>query len=143
MEIKSHPKDRETIAVELAMAQVKEMGMESQVEYTTFSEWCCKEIHRVNPDAKVLYLQSGVGVHDAQYAKDNDYNGISYNLDGFLDNPWIADQARELGVETTLWLVNDYEVADWAIRHKIDYISTDNPEKLQKYMDAVLPYLNK
>jgi len=144
MEIKGQLNaQKETKAVEMSMSLIKEMGMEDQLEYTTFSEWCCQEIHRVNPKAKVLFLMSGVGVHDAKYAKEKAYDGISYNLDAMLNKPALIDQARELGIETTLWLVNDYEVADWAIRHKVDYISTDNPEKLQKYMNAVLQYLGQ
>jgi glycerophosphoryl diester phosphodiesterase len=141
MELKAQlSKERETLLVEKAMSMVKSSGMESQVEYTTFSEWTCKEIHRVDPKAKVIFISSGVFVPDAAYAKEKGYDGISYNLDGFLNNPHIAKQAKELGIETTLWLVNDYEVADWAILHDIDCISTDHPEKLVPYIKAVKDY---
>jgi glycerophosphoryl diester phosphodiesterase len=141
MELKAQlSKERETLLVEKAMSMVKSSGMESQVEYTTFSEWMCKEIHRVDPKAKVIFISSGVFVPDAAYAKEKGYDGISYNLDGFLNNPHIAKQAKELGIETTLWLVNDYEVADWAILHDIDCISTDHPEKLVPYIKAVKDY---
>lgn len=133
-------KEKETLLVEKAMAQVKKEGMESQIEYTTFSEWMCAEIHRIDPKAKVIFLSSGVFVPDAAYAKEKGYDGISYNLDAFLNRPEVAKQAKELGIETTLWLVNDYEVADWAILHDIDYISTDHPEKLAPYIKAVRAY---
>ena len=141
MELKAQlSKERETLLVEKSMEMVRKAGMEGQVEYTTFSEWMCQEIHRVDPKAKVIFISSGVFVPDAAYAKEKGYDGISYNLDAFLNRPEIARQAKELGIETTLWLVNDYEVADWAILHGIDYISTDHPEKLKPYIDAVKPY---
>ena len=141
MELKAQlSKERETLLVEKSMEMVRKAGMGGQVEYTTFSEWMCQEIHRVDPKAKVIFISSGVFVPDAAYAKEKGYDGISYNLDAFLNRPEIARQAKELGIETTLWLVNDYEVADWAILHGIDYISTDHPEKLKPYIDAVKAY---
>lgn len=52
----------------------------------------------------------------------------------------IARQARELGIETTLWMANDYEVIDWAILHDIGYVSTDFPAKAVRYMTGVKEY---
>ena len=119
---------------------VKKMEMEKQVEYTTFSETVCRMIHEINPEAKVLWIATGVHVKDAAYAKSKGYNGISYDLNAWLNRPEVAAQAVELGVETTLWMANDYEVIDWAIRHKIDYISTDYPAKAVEYLKAVKNY---
>ena len=66
MELKAQlSKERETLLVEKSMDMVKKAGMEGQVEYTTFSEWMCQEIHRVDPKAKVIFLSSGVFVPDA------------------------------------------------------------------------------
>lgn len=123
-----------------AMALVKKMGMEKQVEYTTFSETICRLIHEINPNAKVLWISTGVHVKDAAYAKSKGYNGISYDLNAWLNRPEVAKQAVELGVETTLWMANDFEVINWAISHKIDYISTDYPVKAVEYMKAVNNY---
>ena len=132
--------ERETVLVGKAMAIVRKCKMEGQIEYTAFGTHMCDAIKAVDKNAKVIYLSSGVHAHDAAWAKEKGYEGISYNLDAFLNNPWMVDQARELGIETTLWLVNDYEVADWAIRHGIDYISSDHPEKLTPYINAVKIY---
>ncbi len=141
MEIKTQlTKEKETLLVEKAIATVRREKMENQAEYTSFGKWICEELHRVDPAVKVIFLASDVFVPDAAYAKKMGYNGISYNLDGFMNNPHIVEQAKELGIETTLWLVNDFEVADWAILHGIDYISTDHPEKLVPYIKAVKTY---
>lgn len=137
---KQSSRERETKAVEQVMALTKKMGMEAQMEYTTFSEWMCSEIHRIDPKAKVIFLESGVFVKDPDYCKAKGYDGISYNLDGFMNHPDYIRRAKELGIETTLWLVNDYEVAEWAVRHGVDYISSDHPEKLKAYMDGISVY---
>lgn len=134
---KQATRERETFMVEQAMEIARKMDMGTQLEYTTFSEWMASEIHRINPEAKVLFLSSGIIVPDAAYAKSKGYNAISYDLNGFMNNPGIVDQAKTLGLETTLWIVNDYELYEWAYRHGVDYISTDHPAEMMKYVKVV------
>ena len=137
-EIKKQPKPQwETLAAEQVIATVRRMGMEDQVEYTTFSEWCADEIHRIDPKAKVLFLDSGVFIKDPYYLKAKGYDAISYDMNGLMNHPGYAVRAKELGMETTLWIVNDYEVVDWAILHGIDYVSSDHPERIKAYVDGL------
>lgn len=129
--------ERETIAVEQVMAVVRKMKMQKQVEYTTFSDWMVQEIHRIDPKAKVLWLESGVFVHDPDYCYARHYDAISYDMDGLMNHPDYIDRAHELGMEVTLWIVNDNEVVDWAIRHGVDYVSSDHPERIKEYLDSL------
>ncbi|MCM1502457.1 MAG: glycerophosphodiester phosphodiesterase [Bacteroidales bacterium] len=129
--------ERETMAVEQVMEAVRRMKMEDQVEYTSFSEWICSEIHRIDPRAKVIFLDSGVFVKTPEYAHEKGYNGISYNFDGFMNHPDYVERARKLGIETTLWIVNSYEVVEWAVRHGVDCVSSDHPELIKGYVDAI------
>ena len=141
IEIKAQKtREKENLLISKTIEAVRKAGVESQVEYTAFGSFMCKEIRRAAPSAKVIYLQAGVGVHDASWAKEMGFNGISYDLNAFMNHPEIVSEARKAGIETTLWLVNDYEVADWAILHGIDYISSDFPEKLVPYIEAVKAY---
>lgn len=134
---KQSSKARETSAVEQVMAAVKEMGMEDQIEYTTFSDWMVQEIHRINPKAKVLFLDSGVFVKSPEYCHTKGYDAISYDMDGLMNHPDYVKRAHALGMEVTLWIVNDYEVVDWAIRHGVDYVSSDHPERIKAYVDGL------
>lgn len=137
---KQYDREKETELVRKTIDIVREEGMAPFVEYTAFGEYICDEVRRLDPKAKIIYLHKGTSIKNAAWAKEKGYDGISYDLNGFLNHPEIAAQAKELGVETTLWLVNDFEVASWAILHGIDYISTDFPEKLVPYIDAVKNY---
>lgn len=132
--------ERETKAVELVMEAVRKMNMETQMEYTTFSDWIAQEFHRVDPKAKVLFLDSGVFVRDPDYCKSRGYDAISYDMNGLMNHPDYIKRAHELGMEVTLWIVNDYEVVDWAIRHGVDYVSSDYPERIKKYVDGLSAY---
>ncbi len=123
-----------------AMDLAEKMKIGKQIEYTTFSETICRLIKERDPQAKVIYISTGVHVKDAAYAKEQGYDGISYNLDAWMNRPEVVEQAKELGVETTLWLANHYEVIDWAVRHGIDYISTDFPKQAVDYMKSIENY---
>lgn len=129
--------ERETKAVEQVMDAVRRMNMQSQIEYTTFSDWMAQEFHRIDPNAKVLFLEDGVFVHDPDYCKSRGYDAISYDMNGLMNHPDYVKRAHELGMEVTLWVVNDYEVVDWAIRHGVDYVSSDHPELIKKYVEGL------
>lgn len=129
MEIKKQlSPEKEAMLVDLAMEAVGLLKVEDRIEYTSFSESACDRILAKDPSAKVIFLASGVYVPTAAWAKEKGYRGISYDLNGFLNHPEIAAEAKALGIETTLWLVNDLEVASWARKHGIDYISSDFPQ---------------
>ena len=130
-------RERETKAVELVMETVRKMNMQSQIEYTTFSDWMVQEIHRIDSKAKVLFLESGVFVHDPDYCYARGYNAISYDMNGLMNHPDYVERAHQLGMEVTLWIVNDNEVVDWAIRHGVDYVSSDHPERIKEYLDSL------
>ena len=130
-------RERETKAVELVMETVRKMNMQSQIEYTTFSDWMVQEIHRIDPKAKVLFLESGVFVHDPDYCYARGYNAISYDMNGLMNHPDYVERAHQLGMEVTLWIVNDNEVVDWAIRHGVDYVSSYHPERIKEYLDSL------
>ena len=122
-----------------SMKAVRDLDMTAQIDYTSFEETICDEVLRIDPSAKVLFIAGGLHVPSAAWAKSKGYGGISYNLDGFLNNPGLAEEAAKLGVETTLWLVNSTDLYDWAEAHKITWVSSDHPEVIKKYVDEKKP----
>ena len=54
----------------------------------------------------------------------------------FMQLPHLVDQCQAKGIETTLWIVNHPEVVDWAVKHRIDYISSDYPDKMKAYLNS-------
>ena len=118
-----------------SMKVVRDCGMTAQVDYTSFGENICDEVLRIDPSAKVFFIASGMHVPSPAWAKEKGYKAVSYNLDGFFNNPGLAEEAERLGIETTLWIVNNTELYDWAERHHITWTSTDHPEILKKHVD--------
>lgn len=111
-----------------------------KLEYTSFSRTILKKVIELAPKFKTIYIATGVHVKDAAYAKELGFDGISYDLNAWMNRPEIIEQAKKLGIETTVWLTNNYEVIQWSILHGADYISTDFPAPAVQYVKAVSAY---
>lgn len=98
---------------------------------------------RLQPDAVVVYVSSDMAAMSPAEAKKRGYGGLSYQLNVLMNRPELVDEANRLGIATTLWMVNDCELIDWAARHGITYVSTDCPDKAEAYLEAVAAYKNK
>lgn len=125
LEVKKHANTkRETQVVEAVVSLIRKMKMENQIEFLSFSQHICKELMRVLPGSKVIYVNGDLS---PKQLKEQGYAGLSYNLNVLMNAPEWIDEARALGLETTLWMVEQPDIAEWGIRHKVDFLSTNNP----------------
>ena len=144
LEIKKHAtSQRETQVVEAILRLAREMRLVPQIEFISFSRHACDEVLRLQPDAVVVYVSSDMAAMSPAEAKKRGYGGLSYQLNVLMNRPELVDEANRLGIATTLWMVNDCELIDWAARHGITYVSTDCPDKAEAYLEAVAAYKNK
>lgn len=37
----------------------------------------------------------------------------------------------------TLWIVDNPEVVDWAVKHNVGFISSNFPDRIKAYLDAL------
>ena len=54
-----------------------------------------------------------------------------------MNRPELIDRMNEIGVESTLWIVDNPEIVDWAVKHKVDFISSNFPDRNKTYLDAL------
>ena len=82
---------------------VKDLKLDSQTEFISFSLNICKEIKKLESKFKVQYLEGDLS---PQQIKNEGLDGIDYHYSIFEKNPtWIAE-ANELGLMTNSWTVN-------------------------------------
>ena len=129
--------------MEAILRLAREMRLVPQSEFISFSRHACDEVLRLQPDAVVVYVSSDMAAMSPAEAKKRGYGGLSYQLNVLMNRPELVDEANRLGIATTLWMVNDCELIDWAARHGITYVSTDCPDKAEAYLEAVAAYKNK
>ena len=137
LEMKKHDTPAvETEVAEKIVALCREMGTMEQMEFISFSRHACREFVRLAPENCVVYVSSDIWTKvDADTAKNEGLGGLSYNLNVFMNRPELVDRSNELGIATTLWMVENEEVVDWAVKHGITYISTDFPDRMKEYLE--------
>ena len=111
--------------VKKTIQTIKDLKLESQNEFISFSLNVCKEIKKVEPKFKVQYLEGNLS---PQQIKAEGLDGIDYHYSVFEKNPnWIS-KAKQLGLSTNAWTVNDVKVFQKLSEAGIDMITTNVPD---------------
>ncbi|KQM32689.1 glycerophosphodiester phosphodiesterase [Chryseobacterium sp. Leaf201] len=121
-------KEKEDELTAKTVRMIKDMKLESQSEFISFSLNICKEIKKLEPSFKVQYLK---GELSPQQIKEEGLDGIDYHYSIFQKNPgWIAE-ATALGLITNAWTVNDIAVYEELKKQNIGFITTNIPDQLK------------
>lgn len=124
--IKSQEKENEIVAKTIKM--VKDMKLESQSEFISFSLNICKEIKKVEPKFKVQYLN---GELSPEQIKNENLDGLDYHFSVFQKNPTWISEAKALGLITNSWTVNDVKVYEQLKSQGIGFVTTNIPDQLK------------
>lgn len=135
LEIKKHPtpeKEAEVIADILALC--KEFGVMDRTYFLSFSLFACQEVLRQEPSAKVVLNSSDLWEKvEPEMAKEYGFTGISYNVSVFMNHPEWIERAKQLGLQTYLWMVDHEEALEWGREHGVDVVTTDFPDRMLRY----------
>ncbi|MEI7486497.1 MAG: glycerophosphodiester phosphodiesterase family protein [Chryseobacterium sp.] len=122
-------KEKEDELTAKTIKMIKDMKLESQSEFISFSLNICKEIKKLAPTFKVQYLK---GELSPQQIKDEGLDGLDYHYSIFQKNPtWIAE-AKALGLVTNVCTVNDVAISDELKAQGVNFITTNIPDQLKK-----------
>lgn len=109
---------------------VRKHKLQKRVEYISFSINICKELVKLKAGAPVAYLcMSGVA-YTPKELKAWGINGLDYHHSLLLKNPEWITEAKALGLTTNVWTVNVNDLIQKFIELKVDYITTDVPNKV-------------
>jgi glycerophosphoryl diester phosphodiesterase len=112
---------------ELSVKTVQELGAQAWVEYITFSYEGGVKAIATDPKANVAYLN---GDKTPLELKEAGFFGFDYHISLLRRMPqWIAE-AKALGLTTNSWTINKEEDMSWLLELGVDFITTDEPEKL-------------
>lgn len=118
---------RENELVQKSIQLVKELQLESQYEFISFSLNICEQLKKSEPHFKVHYLNGDLSPLEI---KEKGFNGIDYHYSIFLKNSTWVSEAKSLGLITNSWTVNDPEIFNHLKKQGIDFITTDIPDQL-------------
>ena len=129
---------QEDKAVAATLNLVERLGMEKNVEYISFSKYICQEVKRKSPTSIVQYLSSSQQTAlTPQEIKNEGFDGLDYHflLIGAFPN-WIKE-AKDLGLITNVWTVNDETIMKSMLDLGVDYITTDKPLELKAVINSL------
>lgn len=133
LEIKENPDEERTLkATREIYEMVNKLGSQDQVEYISFSYPACQELRKLDNDISIHYLE---GDKAPQELKQDGLSGLDYHFDVYKQHPEWIKQAKDLGLKTNVWTVNDEENIRYFIDQDIDYITTDDPRLVQRLIE--------
>ncbi|WBV56181.1 glycerophosphodiester phosphodiesterase family protein [Chryseobacterium daecheongense] len=121
-------KEKEDELVQKTIKTIKDLKLESQSEFISFSLNICKEIKKAEPKFKVQYLN---GELSPEQIKNEGLDGMDYHYSVFDKNPTWISEAKELGLITNSWTVNDIAVYEKLKSQGIGFITTNIPDQLK------------
>lgn len=132
LEIKPHKtKEQEDKIAAATVKMVKEMGLERQVEYISFSMNLCEQLVKLAPGAEISYLRSDIAPKDV---KAKGINGIDYYYKVLFQHPEWVKEAHDLGMKVNAWTVDGTGDIRKLVDMKVDYVTTDQPLEAKKLM---------
>ena len=138
LEIKAHQTpEREDRCVKACLDLVKAAGMEKQVDYISFSMHACKELVKLNPQARVYYLGSDVA---PEVIKQKGFAGIDYYGGALLKNPNWIKESHDLGMKVNVWTIDQMKEIQKCVDSGVDFITTNKPEEAKKIAEGKLSF---
>jgi len=122
-------KQRTLEAAALSVALVAKLKARKRVEYIAFDYDACLKIRELNKKAMVHYLN---GDKSPMELKNVGLSGFDYHRSVLRSNPDWIPQAKNLQLKSNVWTVNSEEDMRYFIDRNIDFITTDEPERLMK-----------
>ena len=112
---------------ELSVKTVQELGAQAWVDYITFSYEGGVKAIATDPKANVAYLN---GDKSPKELKEAGFFGFDYHISLLRRMPQWITEAKALGLTTNAWTVNKEEDMSWLLDQGVNFITTDEPEKL-------------
>ncbi|HRF69585.1 MAG TPA: glycerophosphodiester phosphodiesterase family protein [Muribaculum sp.] len=132
-ELKTHDsRSMERAAAKAILALVKKYGLGDKVDYIVFSKDAFTYFVKHAPKGTGVYYLNGDYIPSQVKAMGG--AGIDYSIKVMKKHPeWIA-QCHDLGLLVNVWTVNAPEDMKWCIDRGVDFITTNEPELLQKML---------
>jgi len=122
---------REDMAVAKIVKALKKYKLIERTDIISFSINACLEFKKALPDTKIYYLEGDI---DPAHIKALGLAGIDYNMGVLRNHPQWTEECHKLGLEVNVWTVDKEEDLRYFISQGVDFITTNEPELLQKLL---------
>ena len=119
---------REDLAAEKIIKALRKYNLLDRTDIIAFSINACLAFKKLMPDGRIFYLNGDLAPRSI---KKLGLTGIDYSMSVLRKNPKWVEQAHKEGLEVNVWTVDTEEDMRYFIDLGVDYITTDDPERLQ------------
>jgi glycerophosphoryl diester phosphodiesterase len=125
-------KERSIEAAEHSYNLVKRLKGLKKTVFISFSYDACLHLKKLNKKVRVQYLGSDKSPIDLY---NDGFSEMDFNSGVFKNRPQYFKDAKDRKMKINVWTVNSEEEMRYFIDNKVDYITTDEPELLQKILN--------
>ena len=122
---------REDEAVKKIVKALKKYKLLDRTDIISFSINACLEFKKALPNTKTYYLEGDLS---PARIKALGLAGIDYNMGVLRQHPEWTEECHKLGLEVNVWTVDKEEDLRYFISQGVDYITTNEPELLQRLL---------
>ncbi|WP_186757748.1 glycerophosphodiester phosphodiesterase [Echinicola salinicaeni] len=119
--------ERSQFIAEKSLEMVNALNAEKWVDFITFSYEAGLKIINLDSNSRVAYLK---GDKTPAELSEAGFFGFDYNIKVLRNNPEWIKEAQDLALTINAWTVNKEEDMIWLLENNVDFITTDEPEKL-------------
>lgn len=132
-ELKAHKdKDAEAEAVRKTVKAVNDRGLAPRTDYITFSREALEGLMREAPKGTAVYYLEG-DLSPAEL-KALGSAGPDYHISVYKKHPEWIEESHRLGMRVNVWTIDSEEDMQWCIDHGVDFITTNQPERLLRLL---------
>lgn len=132
-ELKAHnSSSNEKAALKRILDLVEKYNLGDRVDYITFSKNGFKNFINMAPKGTPAYYLTGDYV--PQQIKFMNGAGIDYPISAVKKHPEWIQECHDLGLLVNIWTVDNADDMQWCIDNNADFITTNEPEKLQNLL---------
>lgn len=131
LEIKPSTKGAEwaMATTEKVVQLVHHMQAQQWCMYISFDYEICRKIKALDSDAHVQYLGGNKALPTLL---TDGISGFDYHYSVLKKQPDLVQNAKAMGLSTNAWTVNNEKTMEWLVETGIEYITTDEPERLME-----------
>ncbi|MDD4656996.1 MAG: glycerophosphodiester phosphodiesterase family protein [Bacteroidales bacterium] len=104
------------------------------VNYISFDINILTKVIELDPYAQTAYLGNDIKIEELH---DLGISGIDFHKSMFQEDDTLIESAKELGMSTNAWTVNESEEMEFLIALGLDYITTNEPELLKSILEEM------
>ena len=134
IELKSNKGNANVIALADSVVNlVHQMQAQAWVDYITFDYRGLKLIREKDQTAHIAFLEHGV---ELDLQKLDGISGVDYHSSLYDRLERLYERCNVLGLTTNVWTVNSEDEMNRFLDLGVDFITTDEPERLLKLIEA-------